>query len=583
MLPQACDVLVLGAGLAGLRAALSCLQSAPELSVAVASLSPGPSGSSFANQNDALGIHVCLTDAEREAYVREVLALNNAFRPEPSGRSPRQEGWGNADGQEGRAGGAKCGADRGVWLSSELLAVQAEEGEARLRDLEALGLPFVRDDAGRLLPHSSCFSPGSRRAYVFKGLARAYQCFRQRLDSLGCRFLPGWMPVSILRAARSGSTGGAPVAGVALAPAPGGGPPRGKSEQDSSSRAGKPEFMAAKAVVVALGGPGRLFSHSMAGPNPGYGQGLLVRAGADMANLGFLQYMWGSLPGKTFWQPAELASGGWRLAVPPEEPVSTARGAGRDEPPGARSGPGQGIPGDCKAQVIPLEELVPELSTLSARRAGHCPFGCGLRDSPLDQALASGLDENGTVMLLQPDGRELRVAPMAHASNGGAVIDADSQTSVPGLLACGECATGMHGANRIGGAMVLATQVFGHRAGVRAARIAREADHPEIDFPDGAAPGTGGATRIRAAATDRTVAAHRAPLTVDEAERKEGLEWLAQGLSRFAVLGGRPGHSAFAAEVRECLAQVRDWRLSLCLETGLGILDELPFNERQPG
>lgn len=64
---------------------------------------------------------------------------------------------------------------------------------------------------------------------------------------------------------------------------------------------------------------------------------------------------------------------------------------------------------------------------------------------------------------------------MAHAGNGGAVIDAHGQTSVAGLFACGECATGMHGANRIGGAMVLATQVFGHRAGVAAARMAADA------------------------------------------------------------------------------------------------------------
>jgi succinate dehydrogenase/fumarate reductase flavoprotein subunit len=67
------------------------------------------------------------------------------------------------------------------------------------------------------------------------------------------------------------------------------------------------------------------------------------------------------------------------------------------------------------------------------------------------------------------------VRPFAHAFNGGLRVDVNGWTGVPGLFACGEAAGGMHGADRIGGNMLTATQVFGARAGAEAARTAREA------------------------------------------------------------------------------------------------------------
>jgi len=460
MLPASTDVLVLGAGLAGLRAALSCIQSAPALTVTVISLWPGPAGSSFANQNDALGIHTCLNDDEREAYVSEALSLNRA-----------------------------------AWISPQLLTLQAEESEARMQDLLALGLPFAKDSTGALTPHSSCFSPGSRRAYIFTPLAKAHDCFTARLKSLGCRFAYHWLPAAIL---------GNPVNGAFLVPATG----------------GKPAVVSAKAIVVALGGPGRLFKHSMAGPGvPGYGQGLLARAGAEMKNLGYLQYMWGTVPGKNFWQPAAMAAGGYSLVHP-------------------------------DGRVVRPQDQISGFADLCAQRSGHCPYGYGLDDSALDLFLAKGLDQEAAVKLHTPGDGEMLVAPMAHASNGGAMIDVNAETSVPGLLACGECATGMHGSNRIGGAMVLATQVFGHRAGERAAWIANNSS----------------AISVR----------HDGEVHTDEAEREEGLAWLAQGLSRYAVLGGRQRHEFFTAELRQRFVMARDWQLSLCLETGLGIASSLP-------
>jgi succinate dehydrogenase / fumarate reductase flavoprotein subunit len=57
---------------------------------------------------------------------------------------------------------------------------------------------------------------------------------------------------------------------------------------------------------------------------------------------------------------------------------------------------------------------------------------------------------------------------------GGVLVDADTQmTDVPGLFAAGECAAGLHGANRLGGNSLSDLVVFGKRAGEAAAQFAK--------------------------------------------------------------------------------------------------------------
>ncbi len=63
----------------------------------------------------------------------------------------------------------------------------------------------------------------------------------------------------------------------------------------------------------------------------------------------------------------------------------------------------------------------------------------------------------------------MEVGPTLHYFMGGIRVDADSQQSkVPGLFACGECGGGMHGANRLGGNSLSDLLVFGRLAGVGA-------------------------------------------------------------------------------------------------------------------
>ncbi|MEO5815598.1 MAG: FAD-binding protein, partial [Gemmatimonadaceae bacterium] len=68
----------------------------------------------------------------------------------------------------------------------------------------------------------------------------------------------------------------------------------------------------------------------------------------------------------------------------------------------------------------------------------------------------------------------MEIGPTTHYVMGGIRVDGDTQMStLPGLFACGECAAGLHGANRLGGNSLSDLLVFGKRAGQYAAEYAR--------------------------------------------------------------------------------------------------------------
>ncbi|MFN2324856.1 MAG: FAD-binding protein, partial [Gemmatimonadales bacterium] len=76
----------------------------------------------------------------------------------------------------------------------------------------------------------------------------------------------------------------------------------------------------------------------------------------------------------------------------------------------------------------------------------------------------------------------MEVGPTTHYIMGGIRVDGDTQmSSVPGLFAAGECAAGLHGANRLGGNSLSDLLVFGKRAGDHAAAFARDQPDGQID------------------------------------------------------------------------------------------------------
>ena len=76
----------------------------------------------------------------------------------------------------------------------------------------------------------------------------------------------------------------------------------------------------------------------------------------------------------------------------------------------------------------------------------------------------------------------MEVGPTAHYVMGGVRVNAETQeSSVPGLYACGEVASGLHGANRLGGNSLSDLITFGKRAGEHAAKRADTLAQPSIE------------------------------------------------------------------------------------------------------
>jgi len=355
-----CDILVLGAGLAGMRAAWAAKEADPRLRVILVSPHRKPSGSSFANRNNALGLQIP-QEHEAEAFVTDALRL----------------------------------AAPGVALP-ELARALAQDAPARLTDLLDLGLPFRREPNGALIRFPGCFSPAPR-AVIFDGLASAQAALLARLRSLGVEVLHGYEALDLPRQ-------GGRICGALLC----------------ALRGGALLNIRARATIAALGGPAPLYARRLCGPGgSGLAYGLFASAGARLINTRYLQFFWLRARDHGFVNPGDLP---WQDALAP----------------------------------------------LAEARRGHCPMSHGLPDAALDLALLARRGVDGLVRL--PGQEPLILA--AHAGNGGAEIDTQGRTSAPGLYACGECAGGMHGANRMGGGMVLSALVFGARAGVAAAKEA---------------------------------------------------------------------------------------------------------------
>jgi L-aspartate oxidase len=395
------DILILGTGLAGMRAAMAALAEAPGSKVTLVSATNGPSGSSFANMNNALGVQVHETDTEREAFANRALHI----------ASPG-------------------------WVDVNLVRILAMESRDRFQDMVALGLRFKRQENGQCLRFPACFAPDLDHARVFTDLAHAHSCFRHRVDTLGASFLKGWRVREIML---DHDNEDIRASGAIL-----------------ENPAGEEAIVRARVVIVALGGPAGKYRYNMApAGNTGDAWDALTSAGVVMVNTEYVQFMWATVPDRRFVHVGRLAcaeAGVWE------------RGENLNH--GEHGGHGGRKTGG-------INRTMPEdLFQYAAQRATHCPMAYGMDDARIDDFLLACQDPDGVVHAFLPDMGWFRMAPMAHAGNGGAIIDDHGRTNIPGLYCVGECAAGMHGANRIGGTMVLATQVFGRRAGIAAAQEA---------------------------------------------------------------------------------------------------------------
>lgn len=236
----------------------------------------------------------------------------------------------------------------------------------------------------------------------------------------------------------------------------------------------------AGAVLLATGGAGQLFAHTT-NPQVATGDGVAAaaRAGAALADLELYQF-----------HPTSLAVPGGFLV---SEAVR-GEGAVLRDADGRRFLPAV----DPRAELAPRDVVARAIARTMAAHGG-LPVrldatgigGDRLRERfpTIDAAVrAAGLDWGRS---------PIPVTPAAHYWMGGIRTDLDGRTSLPGLLAAGECArTGVHGANRLASNSLLEGAVLGARAGVAAAEdavaAAEAADDGAGSDPAAAAAGAGG-------------------------------------------------------------------------------------------
>ena len=201
----------------------------------------------------------------------------------------------------------------------------------------------------------------------------------------------------------------------------------------------------ARAVVLATGGIGRVFARTT-NPVEASGDGLVLafRAGARLADVEMVQF-----------HPTALDAG----ADPMPLLTEALRGAGAvlvDEE-------GRRILADAGGELLPRDVVARALwSALAAGRRA-------LLDAR--EAVGEAFPERFPTVFeacrrrgLDPRVKPVPVAPAAHYHMGGAHVDLDGRTSVPGLWAAGEVAcTGVHGANRLASNSLLEALVFGSR------------------------------------------------------------------------------------------------------------------------
>ncbi len=319
-------------------------------------------------------------------------------------------------------------------------------------------------------------------------------------------------------------------------------------------RGGAIDYVAARAVVLATGGVGGLYAHTT---NPlgavGSGLAMAARAGAIFRDMEFVQF-----------HPTAVDLG--------RDPMPLATEALRGEGAALINGRGERFmadmpgaelaPRDVVARAIWRELLKGERVYLDGRAianfATRFPSVTAMcRDLGLDPATAP-----------------IPVRPAAHYHMGGVKVDAQGQSSIAGLWACGEvAATGLHGANRLASNSLLEALAFAKRIGFNILQRSAGAGARPTALPNAAPP----VTRANRARMEQTLGVVRDAAGIADAVAAFDAENAAVGLliaaSAWWRRESRGGHfrsdfsgadAAFAHSSEITLDQARMLAIELC-------------------
>jgi succinate dehydrogenase / fumarate reductase flavoprotein subunit len=372
----------------------------------------------------------------------------------------------------------------GQYLNNPRMAeLHAKEAPDRVRELEAWGAVFDRTQDGRILQRNFGGHKYPRLAHV--GDRTGLEMIRTLQDHGIHQGIDVHMECTVITLLKSGGR----IAGAFC----------------YERERGRYKLFRAKAVVLATGGIGRAFKiTSNSWEYTGDGHSLAYHAGATLMDMEFVQFhptgmiwppsvrgllvtegvrgeggilvnnqgkrfMFDDIPANYKTQTADNPEEGWRYTQgdknsrrPPE--LLTRDHVARCIMREVREG--RGSPhGGVFLDISWIKEKLPNAAEHIKKKL---------------PSMYHQFKQLGDIDITK---EAMEIGPTTHYMMGGVRVDGDTQMSeVPGLFAAGECGAGLHGANRLGGNSLSDLVVFGQRAGEYAAKFAKKNSAADIDM-----------------------------------------------------------------------------------------------------
>jgi len=237
---------------------------------------------------------------------------------------------------------------------------------------------------------------------------------------------------------------------------------------------GEPVLFECAALVLCTGGAGRAFrQNTNAGTVTGDGMGLAFRAGAALRDMEFVQWHPTCLPGSGILMTEACRGEGALLVNKDGYRYLQDYGLGPPDPWPRVKAMELG-PRDRLSQAFWHEERKGRTVATPGGPAVHLDLrhlGAKKIQERLPLIAEAAKTFAGVDAVKQP----IPVCPAVHYTMGGILTDVRCATTLRGLYAAGECASvGIHGANRLGSNSLTELLVFGRVAGEQAAQYARE-------------------------------------------------------------------------------------------------------------
>jgi len=423
------DVLVIGGGGAGCRAAIAACSNNSRVSLVL----KGKLGSSGSTASG----------------VTEIAGFNALYNVNDS--SDNEDQWLQ---DILKAGSGMC--------DKKLAQILVSEAKDALRFLEMGGLKFEKDNDG-YLKIRGCFS-SKPRTFIIKGHGKPIlKALRLKINKLPIQVIEEVMITRLfIKDNRCIGAIGFDLNGNSY-------------------------VFKTKAVILATGGAGQLFKYNL---NPkditGDGYALGLKAGADLINMEFMQaglgsiypitniinqWLWAAYPILVNNQGEQILKHYLPLNVNPNECMDVKS----YYYPFSSSNIGRFIEISIKKELNKdLNKVFLDLRNISEQNPSQTKNREFNKMWPItyDWFLSRGVTLDDT---------PLELTCFAHALNGGLKIDENATSTITGLYAAGEVAGGPHGADRLGGNMMVTCQVFGKRAGCFASNYAKRTIFDKIN------------------------------------------------------------------------------------------------------